>query len=108
MSKNFQKNIEDFECGKCGAHVTGDGFTNHCPKCLWAKHVDIHPGDRAEKCQGLMEPVAIISERVGESILHRCTVCKVERKNKLAQNDDYDQVLEIAKKRAEKFSGSLS
>lgn len=108
MSKNFKKLVEDFVCGKCGAEVAGDGFTNHCPKCLWAKHVDINPGDRAEKCQGLMEPVAIISEREGESVLHRCVSCGKEKKNKISKKDDYDRVLEIAKKRAEKFSGTLS
>ncbi|MFA6992594.1 MAG: RNHCP domain-containing protein, partial [Candidatus Gracilibacteria bacterium] len=42
MPKRFSRTIEDFVCEKCGAKVKGDGYTNHCPKCLWSKHVDIN------------------------------------------------------------------
>ena len=50
----FTRVVEDFTCGQCGAAVTGDGYTNHCPLCLWSRHVDINPGDRAAECGGLM------------------------------------------------------
>ena len=56
MAVNFKRKIEDFVCGNCGENIKGDGYTNHCPKCLWSKHVDINPGDRASDCGGLMEP----------------------------------------------------
>ena len=52
--KKFIKVKEDFVCEHCGAEVKGDGYTNHCPKCLWSKHVDVHPGDRAAECGGMM------------------------------------------------------
>ncbi|MEK7158524.1 MAG: RNHCP domain-containing protein, partial [Patescibacteria group bacterium] len=47
MSRTFQRRVEDFTCESCGAQVTGDGYTNHCPQCLVSKHVDVYPGDRA-------------------------------------------------------------
>ena len=61
--KKFTKRVEDFICEKCGTKNVGTGFTNHCFKCLWSKHVDINPGDRAESCQGMMEPFKIDFEK---------------------------------------------
>ena len=55
--KKFQRTIEDFTCEQCNFAVKGNGYTNHCPKCLWSKHVDVNPGDRAATCGGLMEPI---------------------------------------------------
>ena len=59
MAKRFQRKIEDFVCANCGAKIKGNGYTNHCPACLWSKHVDINPGDRASVCGGLMKPIDI-------------------------------------------------
>lgn len=94
-TKHFQKCAEDFNCAHCSCVVTGDGFTNHCPRCLYSQHVDIHPGDRTAGCGGLMEPVGI--EPFGQSwkILHRCVVCGHERKNKVASEDDFEAVLAL-------------
>ncbi|HQY53570.1 MAG TPA: RNHCP domain-containing protein [Ignavibacteria bacterium] len=39
MDRKFQKRTEDFTCGNCGCKVTGDGYTNHCPECLYRMHV---------------------------------------------------------------------
>ena len=91
--KKFQKKSENFKCGNCGASVKGEGYRNHCPKCLWSKHVDINPGDRDEVCKGLMRPF-----RVEYVIIHKCQRCKAERKNKTAKDDDMDLVISIAKK----------
>ena len=79
MPKKFQRTIEDFVCGNCGAKVKGNGYTNHCPVCLWSKHVDIHPGDRAEACGGLMEPIAVDLEREGYRITYRCQKCLIRQ-----------------------------
>jgi len=57
QKKRFQKRIEDFVCERCGAFVKGTGYTDHCPECLWSKHVDVNPGDREAECGGLMEHV---------------------------------------------------
>ena len=98
MSRNFQKTIEDFTCEHCGRIVAGSGFTNHCPKCLWSKHVDLAPGDRAAGCGGLMEPVRVERVAGGYRIVHHCARCGIEKANKLAEDDDFETVLAIAEK----------
>ncbi|MFQ5584074.1 MAG: RNHCP domain-containing protein [Calditrichia bacterium] len=93
MSKDFKKKVEDFVCENCGEEVVGDGYTNHCPKCLWSNHVDKTPGDRAVTCNGMMRPVRA-EENGGEySIIHRCEKCGYEKKNKISPNDNFDEVL---------------
>lgn len=97
MSSKFKRQIEDFVCEKCGHEAKGDGFTNHCSKCLYSKHVDIFPGDRAESCGGLMKPVSA-EESGGEwSIIHKCVKCNKLQKNKISPEDDFDKVVEISK-----------
>jgi len=95
MIKRFQRKIEDFDCENCGQKVKGDGYTNHCPVCLWSKHVDINPGDREADCGGLMEPVSIETEKDEYIITHRCKKCGHEKRNKSAQGDNFDKLLEI-------------
>jgi hypothetical protein len=95
--KHFSRNVEDFTCENCGIEIEGNGFTNHCPSCLWSKHVDINPGDRQAECQGLMQPVAVESKRGKYAILHRCVKCGFERRNKTALNDDFDTLLAVAR-----------
>ncbi len=98
--KKFQRKIEDFVCEHCGTKVLGDGFTNHCPQCLWSKHVDIHPGDRKAPCQGLMEPVEFSSSSGEGKVLHRCFSCGFQKKNKIADNDNFAALIKVAEKRA--------
>jgi len=93
MSTRFQKKVEDFVCEHCGFSVVGNGFTNHCPKCLWGKHVDMYPGDRAAICKGLMEPLAVLLEKGEYVISHRCTRCGLEKKNRAAADDNFEAVL---------------
>jgi len=96
MSSKFKRKIENFICENCGFEVKGGGFTNHCPKCLFSKHVDVFPGDRAETCGGLMKPI-FASESGGEwSILHKCQKCGKERRNKISDNDDFDEIIKIS------------
>ena len=93
MSQTFQKNVEDFVCEHCGKPVKGSGYTNHCPDCLWSKHVDKFPGDRAESCGGMMEPIKIESEK-GEFVLsHKCVKCGYIKRNKTSLNDNLDTML---------------
>lgn len=95
----FIRRIEDFACEHCGAHVAGTGYTNHCPVCLWSKHVDIDPGDRRAACGGLMEPIAIEGTSPEYVIVHRCTVCGLERRNRMQPGDSADAIVAIAAKR---------
>ncbi|OJI08778.1 MAG: RNHCP domain-containing protein, partial [Candidatus Vogelbacteria bacterium CG10_big_fil_rev_8_21_14_0_10_49_38] len=93
MSQKFQKRVEDFVCGHCGAAVTGNGFTNHCPVCLYSRHVDIYPGDRAEICGGLMKPIAVALKRGRYVITHQCQKCGEERPNEAAPEDEIGKFL---------------
>ena len=83
----FIKNQENFTCRHCGAEVTGDGYTNHCPECLWSQHVDIYPGDRAAGCGGLMKPVSYRAVAGNYDLLNKCEKCGYEKWNKLGRND---------------------
>ena len=96
QGRRFQRTIENFECERCRMRVTGSGFTNHCPACLWSKHVDVHPGDRQAECCGLMEPVAVRAEGSDYRIVHRCLECGLERQNRAAADDDFEELLRIA------------
>ncbi|MBU6431468.1 RNHCP domain-containing protein, partial [Patescibacteria group bacterium] len=73
--KKFQRKIEDFVCKNCGTGVKGDGYTNHCPKCLWSRYVDVNPGDREEKRGGTMKPTGIFLESAENTIVHICVKC---------------------------------
>jgi rubrerythrin len=97
MSKLFQKKVEDFICEKCGQKVVGDGYTNHCPKCLWSKHVDINPGDRASECQGMMRPIKVEVEKGDYILIHICEKCSFVRRKKVETEDNFDEILKIAK-----------
>ena len=96
--RKFIKNKEDFVCENCGTHVIGNGYTNHCPNCLYSKHVDINPGDRASDCKGLMEPIDILQKNGEYIILHKCTKCGFERKNKFSDGDCFDSLLQLRRK----------
>ena len=95
MKKLFQRHVEDFTCGYCGTFVKGDGYTNHCPKCLWSQHVDVNPGDRAETCLGLMEPIGFTLKRGNYVLIHRCTTCGITKKNKTSKDDNFDTILSL-------------
>lgn len=98
-SKVFQRRKEDFQCEQCGFFVTGTGYTNHCPRCLYGKHVDVFPGDRAETCGGLMEPIQYEKNNGQEKLTHRCLRCGKVRKNKVQKEDDFEVLLALAQKR---------
>ncbi len=97
--KNFIRYKEDFICEVCGAKIKGTGYTNHCPNCLWSKHVDKNvPGDRAELCQGLMEPIKIEINHGKYSLFHRCQKCGKISKNKTSPEDNFEKILDLSNK----------
>ena len=104
MSKKFQKRIEDFTCEHCGSTVKGSGYTNHCPNCLWSRHVDINPGDREAKCGALMEPIWIEKDGDKYYVYQHCQKCKHERRNYIGADDNFDTVIAIMKREADKFA----
>lgn len=97
MSKLFERKIEDFTCEYCGNEVVGDGYTNHCSKCLWSKHVDVNPGDRKANCGGLMRPIKVEKESGEYLLTHKCVSCGHEKRNKVGKGDDFDEVVKVVK-----------
>jgi hypothetical protein len=84
---------EPFTCEHCGKQVepiAHGSYRNHCPYCLYSKHVDSEgPGDRASTCGGLMKPVAL-DQRSGKGfmIIHECIRCGKQIPNRAAADDD--------------------
>ncbi len=99
---SFIKNKEDFVCENCGFENIGNGYTNHCQKCLYSKHVDIDPGDRLNSCGGLMEPVYVSYTNNDKYVIHKCVVCGFEKKNLLSDKDSVDAMIKIQNKLANK------
>jgi len=94
--KHFIKKVEDFTCDHCGRQVVGTGYTNHCPKCLYSKHVDLEvPGDRASTCRGLMKPVGVLVKADTKTITHQCLKCGKVMKNKTAEEDSFEEILKL-------------
>ena len=92
-----KKENTGFICLNCKAEVialTNGSYRNHCPKCLYSKHVDIIPGDRKNNCLGLMKPVSIeYNSKKGYQLIHKCLKCRAVSKNIIAidceQEDEY-------------------
>ena len=82
-----------FTCAQCRAVVpldaVGTRHRNHCPQCLWSRHLDNTPGDRAAECGSRMEPLCIAVRGDGEwLIVHRCTGCGELHLNRTAGDDN--------------------
>ncbi len=105
MRKNFiGKGNDAFVCAQCNSSVeplTSGSYRNHCPRCLFSKHVDVVPGDRLASCGGLMEPVNVeYASKKGWMVMHRCMACGFARPNKAAlrdvQPDDFSRIIALA------------
>lgn len=99
--KKFYMKDEEFTCEKCGRKVPILKYTarDHCPYCLFSKHVDINPGDRENKCQGLLEPIDIEKFKSTFKIIYRCQKCGNAHKNIIANDDDMDILIHLSSKK---------
>ncbi len=88
--KGFQRKKEDFVCINCGQTIKGSGYTDHCPHCLFSLHVDKNPGDRAEECHGVMEPIHADYSSGEFTITYRCRRCGAVKKVTAAHDDSKD------------------
>ena len=79
--KRFNMKDEEFICENCKEKVSKLNYTarDHCPNCLYSKHVDINPGDRLNK------------------IIYRCQKCKEIHKNIMAKDDNMDLIIELSR-----------
>ena len=101
MLSKFTKIDEEFICENCNKKVAKLGYTcrNHCPSCLHSKHVDKNPGDRAEECKGILEPVSVeMSSKKGYVIVFKCKKCGAIRKNKAAEDDNMNLIIKLSSK----------
>ncbi len=96
--KQFNMMDENFICENCGKEVKKANYTarDHCPYCLYSKHVDINPGDRANPCKGLLKPIGIEKFKDTYKILYKCTKCNKEHKNIMANDDDMNEIIKVS------------
>ena len=96
--RKFTKIDEEISCEHCVAKVDKLVYTSrdHCPKCLYSKHVDINPGDRQETCHGALKPISVeINAKKGYVIVYRCEKCGMIKKNKAAEDDDMNLIIKL-------------
>ncbi len=97
--KQFTMRDEEFICENCQKKVAPLKYTarDHCPYCLYSKHVDIMPGDRNNSCQGLLKPIGIEKFKNTYKIIYQCQKCKKLHKNIMAKDDNMDLIIELSK-----------
>ena len=98
--KKFTVINEEFICQNCGKNVEKlpGSCRNHCNYCLHSLHLDKEfPGDRQSHCKGLMEAVKLEqSTKKGWVIIHRCKKCKKTIKNKAANDDNQNELIQLS------------
>lgn len=101
-----------FECAHCHALVSIDPLLagvqnrNHCPYCLWSRHMDLQEaGDRLSACRAPMRPAALTLKqshkkynRFGQGelmLVHLCLECERTSINRIAADDVAEQILRV-------------
>jgi hypothetical protein len=101
-----------FRCGHCHYEVNASPFLagvqnrNHCPYCLWSRHVDSQKaGDRLASCKAEMKPIGLTLKatrkkygpaKAGELMLiHQCQGCGKISINRIASDDEPKRLLEV-------------
>ena len=101
-----------FQCLHCREMVAihesmGTKHRNHCPFCLWSKHVDLEKsGDRKADCRDGMEPIGLTFKHEGYDkygklrkgeimIVHRCASCGDISINRIAADDNEFSILHV-------------
>ncbi len=103
MSKRNENSA--FVCANCGEEIvplSNGSCRNHCPYCLCSMHVDNEIGDRQNQCRGIMKPIGVkYNTKKGYQIIHKCKKCGFTRVNKVAENtdmpDNLDLIIELMK-----------
>lgn len=89
---------ENFICENCGLEVTKLNYTarDHCPNCLYSKHVDNLPGDRSNECHGLLKPIGIEKFKDTYKIIYKCMKCGLTHKNIISNDDNMNLIIELS------------
>ncbi|MCI5732834.1 MAG: RNHCP domain-containing protein [Tenericutes bacterium] len=98
--KKFTMKDENFVCENCKRNVTKLNYTarDHCPYCLYSKHVDINPGDRLNTCMGMLVPIDIEKFKDTYKIIYKCEKCGMIHKNIAANDDNMNKIIELSMK----------
>ena len=101
IRRTLALSTEEFRCIRCrrmvGLRALGTAHRNHCPHCLWSRHLDVSPGDRRAECGAKMEPVAVTLDSGGEwAVIHRCLACGVLHANRVAGDDNLVVLMALA------------
>lgn len=98
--KTFNEIDEEFICENCGFNVEKLGYScrDHCPNCLYSKHVDINPGDRKNNCHGLLKPIGIEKFKDTFKIIYKCNTCGKEHRNIVAKDDNMNEIINLSVK----------
>jgi hypothetical protein len=100
-----------FTCVQCHQVVSADpeisgvNNRNHCPLCLYSRHVDLdRAGDREAECKSKMRPVGLTVKRLNKKygsqqgelmIIHQCVGCEKISINRIAADDDTALLLAV-------------
>jgi len=111
-TRRERSDVKGFTCRHCNLYVPCDPTLagvqnrNHCPYCLWSRHLDWRiAGDRLAGCRAIMQPIGLTikrsrnkyaGERDGELMLiHRCTICAKVAINRIAADDCAAAIVQI-------------
>lgn len=96
--KRFHMLNENFICEHCGREVKKSSYTarDHCPFCLYSKHVDINPGDRLNPCKGLLQPVGVEKYKDTFKIIYTCESCGETHKNIMEKEDNMERIISLS------------
>lgn len=96
--KLFNMIDENFICENCGKTVKPLKYSarDHCPFCLYSKHLDINPGDRKNTCKGLMKPIGVEKFKDTYKIIYKCVNCHQNHKNRIAKDDDFNEIINLS------------
>ena len=100
-NRSRRPGAESFRCRHCRldvpASAPGTRHRNHCPSCLWSRHLDDVPGDRDADCSASMAPIAICVRDDGEwALVHRCSSCAAVSVNRIAGDDNAFALMRLA------------
>ena len=96
--KKFNMIDEEFICENCKEKVEKLNYSarDHCPNCLYSKHVDINPGDRMNECKGMLKPIEIEKFKDTYKIIYKCESCNQLHRNIMAKDDNMDLIIELS------------
>jgi len=107
-----ERRQDGFTCSHCKGWVAineliGTNNRNHCPTCLWSKHVDeVKAGDRKSTCHSGMKPIGVTIKQAGEDkygkprqgelmIIHQCTNEGKISINRIAADDNAEVIMKV-------------